>query len=159
MVHKILGIDPSSVSTGYAILDIQNKPTITNYGCLNLKGDMRKRCYTFYHFFSDLIEKHQIQDVAIETPFVGRNITTYGKLSYFRGLIYLITHNLNLYEYPPATIKKIITGKGNSQKEDVAQQVFILHPYLPTTLNNDITDAIAIAHSTFTCSVKNTSSS
>lgn len=153
MLRRILGIDPSSVSTGYAIIEIQNNDLIKfngdvkviKKGCLALKGAFPSRCHLFHSFFTRLIDDYRITSIAIETPFVGKNILTYGKLSYFRGLIYLLSFRRTLYEYAPCTIKKIIAGKGNATKEDVANSIRKNYIKIPKDLNDDITDAIAVA--------------
>lgn len=148
---KILGVDPSTVSTGWAIIDGSiNKGTILKeYGVIKLKGSLIEKVGEFYSKVFMLIKKHEIECIAIETPFLGKNIATYGKLSMLRGALYILSDifDLNIIELSPAKVKQLTTAKGNATKKEVASVLKKRYSKLPDKLCDDITDAIAVAYS------------
>lgn len=142
-------MDPSTVSTGLALISSERGRNILNrYGLIKLKGSLIKRVSDFYNSILNIFEKYQIDCLALETPFVGRNIATYGKLSMLRGALYILAHrfSIEVIELPPTKVKQLVTFKGNSTKEDVAAMIRKIYAKLPSKLSNDITDAIGIAH-------------
>jgi len=143
MSDIILGIDPSTVSTGWAVI-CDGK--LVDYGVLGLKGHMIDRIGEFYGFMNVKAVEYGVNVLAIETPFAGRNVGTFGKLCNLRGILYLLAwmNDFPLYEFAPSDVKKEIAGKGNASKVDVSDAVHKLYE-LPA-LKDDITDAIAIAH-------------
>ncbi|HKK08491.1 MAG TPA: crossover junction endodeoxyribonuclease RuvC, partial [Gemmatimonadota bacterium] len=62
---------------------------------------------------------------AVEDIFQGRNARTAAVLGHARGVILLTLalRELDVAEYPPATIKKAVVGNGNAGKEQVAFMV------------------------------------
>jgi crossover junction endodeoxyribonuclease RuvC len=146
---KILSIDPGTRFAGYAVMQKEKRSIqLVNHGLLKIvttKG-WAHRIGTFYDFFKDKIEQYEIVDVAIETPFFYKNVGTFMKLGYMRGIIYLLAHqyNLHIYEYSPCEIKQAICAKGNATKQQIACMVYKYFPTLEKNLKDDVTDAIAI---------------
>ena len=162
----MMGVDPSTVSTGWSIMRRGKKDTeLLSYGCLNFVRSKTfvQRVGGFYEFFVNKIQAFGVTHIAIETPFLGKNPQTFGKLSYLRGILYLLAYKfgLEVSEYQPTVVKKSLTGRGNATKEQVAFVVHKLFPYLRVEITNrseisrserviknrmeDITDSMAIA--------------
>ena len=145
----MLGIDPATIISGYGIIIKQDgKSKLIDYGYLKLKSKdpLSKRVGQFYKFFKDKIEKYNVTDIATETPFLGKNASTFMKLGYIRGIIYLLTdeRKLNLHEFSPSKVKSSVTGYGNASKEQVAN---MMHKFFPGIKieKDDTTDALAVA--------------
>lgn len=146
----ILGIDPGFSITGYSILKKQStKMIILDYGFLRLPSSesLAQRIGIFFATFSQKITDFSITDIALETPFLGKNPQNFLKLGYLRGILYLLANqnNLTLHEFPPRQIKQTITGFGGAEKDQVARVIIQLFPSLELPQKKDVTDALAIA--------------
>jgi crossover junction endodeoxyribonuclease RuvC len=145
----VLGIDPGFSYTGYAIIQLhEGKAILCDYGYLALpsKHHLSERIGTFYTFFVEKIAQWTVTDLALETPFLGKNAQNFLKLGYLRGIVYLLAtqHKLTLHEFSPREVKVSVTGYGAAEKEQVARMVMKLFPKLTIQKRNDVTDAIAV---------------
>src|SRR3972149_1591592 len=96
----ILGIDPGFSVTGFGVLKKQNSTIVllTDYGDLRMSStkSLAVRIGIFHDFFTEKIERWQITDLALETPFLGKNSQTFLKLGYLRGILYLLANRHQL---------------------------------------------------------------
>lgn len=149
---NILGVDPGTRVAGFCIMQAQEngKIFLLEAGCLILsdKDTIQKRLHDIYTFFDKLLVTHNIQSIALETPFLGKNVQNFLKLGYVRAIIYLLSdiHVVTLQEYAPREIKKAITGSGSAEKDQVGRVVRALFPQIAASkVRDDVTDAIAIS--------------
>lgn len=146
----VLGIDPGFQVTGFSVVkkDMQ-KTTLIDCGYLKMNPSkhLAERVEIFHHFFTQKILEHTVTDLALETPFLGKNAQNFLKLGYLRGILYLLsaTHKLNLHEFSPTQVKQSLTGFGGASKEQVARVIGQLFPQLPAQDKADVTDAIAVS--------------
>jgi crossover junction endodeoxyribonuclease RuvC len=145
----VLGIDPGCRITGYAIAKKEGtKIFLLDYGFLRLGAtyDMHVRIGVFHRFFTEKIIKLGVTDLALETPFLGKNAQNFLKLGYLRGILYLLadTHKLGLHEFGPRQVKQSLTGFGGAEKEQVARVLLRLFPAMKFPEKFDVTDAIAV---------------
>lgn len=145
----VLGIDPGTRITGYAIAKKEGtRVTLLDYGFLRLGAteNLQVRIGVFYRFFSEKINQLGVTDIALETPFLGKNAQTFLKLGYLRGILYLLadTHALGLHEFGPRQVKQSLTGFGGAQKDQVARVLLRLFPAMKLPEKFDVTDAIAV---------------
>lgn len=59
------------------------------------------------------------------------------------GIAQYIYYDIEQIFYPPATVKKVITGKGNSKKEEVESVIKLNYPSINFE-NNDQSDSFAV---------------
>ena len=150
MATRILGIDPGSRVTGYAILEDHNR-SVHSPCCdiIKLTGitDPHDRLRQLYTETTSIISQFQPQMCAIETPVYGKDPLAMLKLGRAQAAIIMaILHsNLPLYEYYPKAVKKAITGSGNASKNHVAYMLQKLIRISEEKLTNDATDALAVA--------------
>ncbi len=148
--NLILGIDPGTSITGYALLKASKpKPTIVAIGIINLKKfdnhyDKLKHIHTS---IERLVKQYKPNVLAIEAPFYGKNIQSMLKLGRAQGaaITAALSIDMPIHEYAPKKIKVAITGNGNASKEQVAE---FLQSYLNFKLdskNLDATDALGAA--------------
>lgn len=145
----ILGVDPGFQAAGYAIIKKENNSAfILDYGFLkmNPKKSLPERVAIFHDFFAEKIRLHNVTDVALETPFLGKNAQNFLKLGYLRGILYLLAqkNNAALHEFAPREVKQSLTGYGGASKEQVARVVLQLFPKMSMPERHDITDALAV---------------
>lgn len=146
----VLGIDPGFTVTGFSVVSkINGKDTVLDCGYLSLpsKKTLDVRIGIFYDFFVEKIKQYHVTEISLETPFLGKNVQSFLKLGYLRGILYLLAnqHSLQLHEFSPREVKRAITGFGGAQKEQVAQVLFMIFPQLPKPKKDDVTDAIAVS--------------
>ena len=146
----VLGIDPGFTVTGYAISSKKNgKDIIFDFGYITLPAtkSLDVRIGIFYDFFTEKIKTHNVTNLSIETPFLGKNVQSFLKLGYLRGILYLLANQngLKLHEFSPREVKLSITGYGGAQKEQVARVLLMMFPNLVKPKKEDVTDAIAIS--------------
>jgi len=146
---RILGIDPGFSFTGFGIIKQEERKTyLVDYGYLSLpqKKHLSTRIGLFHTFFQEKIIQHKITDLALETPFLGKNAQNFLKLGYLRGILYLLADksNLELHEFSPREVKQAITGFGGAQKDQVARVILQLFPKLDAPKKSDVTDALAV---------------
>jgi len=149
-----LGIDPGLQVSGFSILKndpVLYKSYLIDFGYLKMssKQSLPERVGTFYEFFKEKIGQYEVNQISLETPFLGKNVQAFLKLGYLRGILYLLAHNnrLMLREFAPREIKKAIVGYGGAQKDQVATVILKFFPKLAEvgqTYRHDVTDALAI---------------
>lgn len=149
MKKIILGVDPGLGVSGFGILmKDQGKVALIDYGFLKLSPtkSLPERVTLFHEFFIEKINKYQVSELALETPFLGKNTQSFLKLGYLRGILYLLAHkhNLKIHEFAPTEVKRSVTGYGAASKDQVSQVVLRLFPRLQLPEKLDVTDALAI---------------
>jgi crossover junction endodeoxyribonuclease RuvC len=146
----LLSIDPGLQTSGYSIISIGDRALITmlesHYLAMSSSKSVSERVALFHDFFQAAIAKWRITDVAIETPFLGKNAQNFLKLGYLRGIIYLLVaqRSLALHEFTPMQVKQAVTGTGGASKEQVAHMILKLFPRMQAPKKHDVTDAIAV---------------
>ncbi len=145
----VLGIDPGTRVSGFVIFKKENRQVLLlDYGTLSLPASqgLPDRVAQFFSFFNKKIEKYSVSDIAIETPFLGKNASNFLKLGYLRGAVYILTsqYNLILHEYSPREVKLSVTGFGGADKEQVARMIIRLFPGIAMPTRFDLTDAFGV---------------
>jgi len=127
----ILGIDPGSVITGYAVINKQKgtEPAlkVMDFGCIvtdkfSTTGERLKK---IYKEVTKLIEKHKPEVMSIETLFFFKNLKTVMPVSQTRGVILLAAaeKKLMVYEFTPLQMKMAISGYGRAEKKQVQKMI------------------------------------
>jgi len=145
----ILSIDPGLISCGYSVLKKQGENIfLLDYGILKMSSSqpIPERLGKFYQFCEEKIAFYKINCLAIETPFLGKNASSFLKLGYVRGVIYLLSNinQLQLFEFSPCEVKSSLVGYGFAEKEQIARFLTKLFPNLIVSAKLDSTDALAV---------------
>lgn len=148
----IIGIDPGTIIMGYGILSVsKGKPVLEAMGILRLDRYQSHyaRLLKIQTSVEALIARYSPTDMALEAPFYGKNIQTTLKLGRAQGaaMVAALKSGISITEYPPTTIKRMVTGKGNASKEQVARllKYMLAIPDEAMMEKSDATDAIAVA--------------
>ena len=145
-----LGIDPGLCKTGWAIIrmDQVNDFTYISSGIIKTSTNDADfiRLKVIYNSLLKIIIQYQPANAAIEDTYVNINHRTSLKLSQSKAasLIAMAQKNLHIYQYSPKTVKKFVTGSGNSNKQQVLKAINNYFPTINIT-NNDESDALAVA--------------
>ena len=146
----ILGIDPGTNILGFGIVRVDSTgPHYVDMGVFDLRKikDPFEKLANIFAGVNELIEEHKPDELAVESPFYGKNAQVVLKLGRAQGaaITAAIMHGLKVTEYAPRKAKIAICGNGAASKEQVAMMI-------QKTLNVeldakflDATDALAIA--------------
>jgi crossover junction endodeoxyribonuclease RuvC len=158
----ILGIDPGTTIMGYGII----KATGENVSLIDFNDFSLKKLDNHYlklkKIFSSLteiIDKYNPDEIAIEAPFFGKNVQSMLKLGRAQGVAMAagLVKEIPITEYSPKKIKMAITGNGNASKEQVAKMLQSILKFDEIPKNLDSTDGLAAAMCHFFNSKKITS--
>ena len=152
MRNRILGIDPSLSSTGWAVISIEDgRPYLLDHGAL--KTDSKRphgERLAYIRASLDAVFWEYAPVIAIpkEKGF-SRHARTTQALYKVHGVIeeMFAYDDGEVVDIPPTTVKKHVTGSGRASKEDVAgavrQALGLREDYEIKT--DDETDAMAVA--------------
>lgn len=132
---KILGIDPGTATTGFAILERLNQPgkkcpvdfKVIDFGCIITEPTFSapERLKEIHQKIIKLIEKHKPDILSIETLFFFKNLKTVMPVSQARGVILLAAAQKNIpcSEFTPLQVKMTITGYGRADKKQILHMI------------------------------------
>jgi crossover junction endodeoxyribonuclease RuvC len=146
----ILGIDPGTNILGFGVIRVNTKgPHYVDMGVFDLRKikDPYEKLANIFAGVSELIAIHQPDELAVESPFYGKNAQVVLKLGRAQGaaLTAAVMKGISVAEYAPRKAKIAICGNGAASKEQVAM---MLQKTLKVDLDPkylDATDALAIA--------------
>ena len=153
----VLGVDPGSRFTGYALVKrhksnfqlieggvISTVATSKKSPKYNL--DIPQRLLIIHQELSDVIDKNQPNAAAIESIFSYKSSEAAIRLGQARGvaLMTLAQKGLSVEAYNPMTVKQSVGGHGKSGKEEIIRITSRLLG-LDKPLQSDAADAAAIA--------------
>ncbi|MCI7273317.1 crossover junction endodeoxyribonuclease RuvC [bacterium] len=152
----ILGIDPGTNMLGYGVLKVKGqKAAMEAMGIIDLRkcSDTYLKLGRIYERVTGIIDAFCPDELAIESPFFGKNVQSMLKLGRAQGVAIAaaISREVPIHEYAPLKIKQAITGNGAASKEQVAAMLQkLLHITDDTMLPYmDATDALAAAYCHF----------
>ncbi len=155
MGKKILGIDPGSRTTGYAVLAEENSSysaVVCDVLRMEKIEDHTERLQFIFEEITKLVKTYKPDECAVETPVYGVDPLAMLKLGRAQAAAILAITNqgVKVAEYYPKMVKKSITGNGNAGKKQVAFMLQKLINISIEGLSEDATDALAVAwcHST-----------
>lgn len=153
MEKVILGIDPGTNIMGYGVIKVVNgKAEMVTMGVIDLRkyGDGYLKLGHIYERVTGIIDGYLPDEMAIEAPFLNKNVQTTLKLGRAQGtaIAAAIQHGVPVHEYAPMKIKMAITGNGAASKEQVAGMLQRLLKFDKDALGKfmDATDALGAAY-------------
>lgn len=124
----ILGIDPGTATTGYGMIKTSPKIfEVLEFGLIETdkNGAAGKRLETIYLEMSRLLRKFSPDVVAIEKLFFATNAKTAMSVGQAQGVMIFAAarSKIEVAEYAPGTIKKVVAGSGKADKEMMQKSV------------------------------------
>lgn len=145
---RILGLDPGSLCTGYAVVDVSHRDiAYVVSGSIRTEGKaLTQRLQEIFSAVAAVTAEFQPQEVAVEGVFMHRNADSALKLGQARGAALSATFAVGprVFEYAPRAVKLAVVGTGAAQKEQVQLMVKRLLN-ISGPLAADAADALAIA--------------
>jgi len=145
---RVIGIDPGLRRTGWGVVDaVGSKITHVANGVSASEGDdLSERLLSLYMQLTDVLHRYQPETAAVEHTFVNKDAAGTLKLGQARGICLLVPAKagLEVAEYAPNAVKKVVVGVGHADKKQVEHMVRLQLPGI-TIANADASDALAIA--------------
>ena len=147
----ILGIDPGTNILGFGVVrvDAAGKPSFVDMGVVDLRkiDSAYDKLEVIHEKVGALCDLHHPDDLALESPFYGKNAQVILKLGRAQGaaMIAGLDRGLKIYEYAPRKAKMAICGHGAASKEQVSLMVQRTLGIKIDSKYLDATDALAIA--------------
>ena len=145
---RILGIDPGSRVTGFAVVDAQgNRLQACGFGVIRPgDGELPERIGEIFAGVVGVIAELQPAALAIESVFLARNAQSALKLGQARGaaICAATQAGLPVFEYAPRAIKLAVVGSGRAEKAQV-QHMMRQILQIAEPLTADAADALAVA--------------
>ena len=146
-----MGIDPGTNILGFGIvrIDENSHPHFVDMGVLDLRrlDSPYDKLEVIYEKVKALCELHRPDDLAIESPFYGKNAQVIFKLGRAQGaaMTAALASGAKVFEYAPRKAKMAICGNGAASKEQVSLMVQRTLGIEIESKYMDATDALALA--------------
>jgi len=152
---RILGIDPGLASTGYGIIDADgNRFAHVADGVIETEAGspVGERLLRLEDALAAVLTEFRPREAGIERLYFGRNATTAMPVAQARGVVLcaLARARIPCHEYPPATVKQAVVGKGRAEKGQVQEMIRLIFRLREAPASTHAADALAVAfcHST-----------
>jgi len=147
---KILGIDPGTQVMGWGVVETDGSDvSMLSYGAIKVPDKLQAaaKLNLLYTELQKIIRKYQPDNVAVEQPFVAKNIHSAFMVGRAQAIALLAAASKDIpaYEYTPAQVKQQVANYGNSSKEQIQEMVRIQLNLNEVPEPNDAADALAIA--------------
>jgi crossover junction endodeoxyribonuclease RuvC len=147
----ILGIDPGTATTGYAVIKkIKNNVfEILDFGTIQTKKDLSDsaRLLILERDLTQIIKTYKPKSAGVEKLYFENNAKTAMTVSQARGVVLLTLekNKIPLYEFTPLQVKSVICGYGKADKKQVQYMVQKTFDLKSLPKPDDAADALAIA--------------
>jgi crossover junction endodeoxyribonuclease RuvC len=147
---KVLGIDPGTATTGWAVIEERNGqfiPLAFGHISTEKNTDEAARIFEINNNLLEIIKKYKPQEAALEKLFFFKNKKTIIQVGQSRGamLLTLEQKHVKIFGYTPLQVKQAITGYGKADKRQVQLMVKNILRLKTIPKPDDVADAIAIA--------------
>ena len=146
----ILGIDPGTITTGYGVIKAEDdEATLVDCGALTAseRSPIGERLSYIYQRLLEIIARFNPDVVAIESPFVAKNVKSALAIGKAQAIAILAAAEgkIPTHEYSPAEVKQRVANYGASSKEQVQEMVRLQLGLAEAPHPADAADALAVA--------------
>jgi crossover junction endodeoxyribonuclease RuvC len=147
---KILGIDPGTATTGYAVLEMDGlTPVLLEASAFLTPPDLElsDRLLMLYDMLNKKVDEFKPEMVVIERIFFNTNTKTAIAVGQARGVLLLIAaqKGLKVHEYTALQAKLVVSGYGRSKKKEMQEAVKQYFNLEKIIKPDDASDAVAMA--------------
>jgi crossover junction endodeoxyribonuclease RuvC len=124
----ILGIDPGTTTTGFGLINVSgNKIDVENWGLIETEknGQPGKRFLNIYKEMMAIFKNFSPDIMAMERIFFATNAKTAISVGQAQGIMFFAAarNKIDVVEYAPGTIKKMVAGSGRADKKEIQKSV------------------------------------
>ena len=147
---KILGIDPGTHVMGWGVVENDgDNVSAVGYGAIKVPDKLQAadKLNLLYNELLKIIRQYQPNNIAVEQPFVAKNVHSAFVVGRAQAVALLAAANnkISCFEYTPAQVKQRVSNYGASGKEQMQQMVKLMLGMKEIPQPNDAADALAIA--------------
>ena len=147
---RSLGIDPGTYNMGVGVVNADRDAlSIVDAKVLKVRRGIARpeRLHQLYSELLEYIALYEPDEVAIEEPFVARNVQSAIAVGQAQAvaMIAAAASGLNVASYAPREVKLAVTGFGHSSKEQVQEMVFLTLGVIEQPMSLDASDALAVS--------------
>ena len=111
----IMGIDPGTIAMGYGVIESRvDEIALVDYGALTVpaRSPIGERLSYLYNQLLEVISRHQPAAVAIEQPFMAKNVKSALAIGRAQAIAILAATNKGAptFEYTPAQVKQVVAN-------------------------------------------------
>ena len=148
MKQILIGLDPGTVHTGYAVIAVdKSPPALQDLGVVTAtEKALEKRLYEIHKGLEKLYQQYCPRETAMEQIFMGKNADSAFKLGQAVGMCSVLAARFQspVFFYPTRFVKQSVTGSGRADKETV--KAFVCNLFdIKKPASTDATDALAVA--------------
>ena len=145
---RVLGIDPGLRNSGWGLVDVHGTRIthVANGICRSKGHDLANRLNSLFDQLTDVVQQWAPDTAAVEHTFVNKDAAGTLKLGQARAVALLVPvrFGLDVAEYAPNAVKKVVVGVGHADKAQVEHMVRMQLPGA-NPVGADAADALAIA--------------
>jgi crossover junction endodeoxyribonuclease RuvC len=146
----IFGIDPGSERTGYGCVRTDgSRHHLITCGAIKTKASSTfpEKLLVIHSRLATLLSECRPDAIAIENIFHAVNARSALKLGHARGVAMLAAAEagVEIYEYTPAEVKRVVVGYGRAEKAQVQQMIKLMLGLDAAPSPHDAADALAVA--------------
>ena len=135
---------------GYGVIESEDDEiALIDFGALVGPGrsPIGERLSYLYNELLEIIQRHQPDAVAVEQPFIAKNVRSALAIGRAQAIALLAAagRGIPTYEYTPAQIKQRVANYGASSKEQIQEMVRLHLGLSEVPQPNDAADALAVA--------------
>lgn len=147
---RILGLDPGTATTGWAVIEEKNgKLSPIAFGHISTDKDLSEseRLAEINRDLEKILQKYKPTEAAVEKLFFFKNQKTVIAVGQARGslLLTLEQNKLRIAGYTPLQVKQALTGYGKAEKRQVQLMAKNILNLKTIPKPDDVADAIAVA--------------
>lgn len=147
---RVMGVDPGTVRVGYGMVEERDSKFRTGkYGTFVIpsKEPLPRRLKAIYEDLIALLQEETPDAVVVEEIFYGKSVQSAIRIGEGRAVAILAAaqKGIPVFEYPPAIVKKAVTGRGSAHKVQVQEMVKIILQLPQRPDPSDAADALALA--------------
>jgi crossover junction endodeoxyribonuclease RuvC len=147
---KILGIDPGTQVMGWGVIETDGDDvSLAGYGAIKVPDKLPagEKLNLLFTELQKIILKHKPENVAVEQPFVAKNVHSAFMVGRAQAVALLAAaaKKIPSFEYSPAQVKQRVSNYGASSKEQVQEMVKLMLGMTEVPRPFDAADALAIA--------------
>ena len=125
---NVLGIDPGTATTGYGVVRLSKDGVVAvGFGLIETSkdGSPGRRLEVIHSELVKIIAKFKPDVMAIEKLFFAANAKTAIRVGQAQGAMLLAAANesVEVFEYAPGSIKKMVTGDGRADKKTIQRNL------------------------------------
>ena len=144
----VLGMDPGTRKFGWGVVARRGTRLVhVAHGVVALgDGPLPLRLAELERALDEVVRAHTPTHASVETLFFHKDAQAAAKLGHARGVALLVCGraSLEVHEYAPARVKRVVAAHGRADKAQVAQMIRVILS-LTSVPAPDAADALALA--------------